>query len=132
MCDKNKEFWETNHKKNNRYWLTDSEPSYVYKLHGLTQDLLTPGQYVMEVGVGTGKSINKLAENQMVFAVDISEEALNKVKDVAIVIQVHHGKDWPKNVVDVALCHLVFQHCDDNDFRYIIRKVLESLTPGGC
>jgi len=35
---------------------------------------------------------------------------------------------WPKNKIDIALCHLVFQHCDDNDFRYIIRKVLESLT----
>jgi len=132
MCDKNKEFWETNHKTNNRYWLTDSEPDYVYKLHDLNTMLMILTQNILEVGVGTGRSIIRLAEiGHQVYAVDISDSALEKIKCFATAIQIHEGHVWPKNKIDIALCHLVFQHCDDNDFRYIIRKVLESLAPDG-
>lgn len=130
MCDKNKEFWEDNHKNNNRYWLTDSDPDYIYRLHGLTHDIVSPGQSILEIGVGTGRSIGRLAQNNKVFAVDIAESALEKVKDYATTIQIHTG-EWPENIIDIALCHLVFQHCDDNDFRWLIRNTIKSLTDEG-
>lgn len=130
MCDKNKEFWEEKHKEDNRYWLTDSEPDYVYKLHGLK--IFMPQQNILEIGVGTGRSIRKLAEwRHKVFAVDISETALEKIKSHAIPIQIYEKNAWPKNIIDIALCHLVFQHCNDNDFEYLLRMTLESLVSDG-
>jgi predicted TPR repeat methyltransferase len=130
--DKNREFWEGIHKDNNLYWLTNSDPDYVYKLHDLTKNISEPHQHILEIGVGTGRSVARLAGLQHhVYAVDISEDGLEKVKSYATTIQVHNERKWPKNKIDIALCHLVFQHCDDRDFSWIMKNVLESLTSEG-
>ncbi len=131
MSDKNRSFWEKMHKDNSRLWLTDSDPNYVYELHSLTKDLIRSKYNILEVGVGTGRSIIRLSDMHSVYAVDIAEEALKKVRLFATTIQVYDEENWPKDKIDIALCHLVFQHCNDNNFRYLIRQILESLTPKG-
>jgi SAM-dependent methyltransferase len=126
-----KAFWEEVHKKNTVYWLTDSDPDYVYKLHDITQEVAVPRKNILEIGVGTGKSIIHLKKLHNVYAVDIAEAALEKVKDGVITIQVNDQDRWPKNIIDIALCHLVFQHCNDNILKFVIKQVLKSLVLGG-
>ena len=131
MSSDNKAFWERIHRENTRYWLTDSDPDSVYKLHNLTKEILVPEKNILEIGVGTGRSIMHLKELHNVFAVDIAETALDRVKTYATTIQVFDRDKWPVNKVDIAFCHLVFQHCNDSVFKFIIGRVLESLVPDG-
>jgi len=131
MNSDNKAFWERIHRENTRYWLTDSDPGSVYKLHNLTKEILVPEKNILEIGVGTGRSIMHLKELHNVFAVDIAETALDRVKTYATIIQVYDKDKWPVNKINIALCHLVFQHCNDSVFRFIIERVLESLVPDG-
>lgn len=131
MTIKNKEFWEVAHKDNNQYWLTNSNPWHVYDLHNLTMDLTRSKYNVLEIGVGTGKSIMILSELHNVYAVDIAYKALERVELFVTAIQTYDIAKWPKNKIDIALCHLVFQHCDDDSFGFLIQQVLESLTCNG-
>jgi len=56
----NKYFWENKHLNNDTYWLTDSDPGYVYSLHNLGEDLKVFGKNILEIGVGYSmKSIDR-------------------------------------------------------------------------
>lgn len=131
IYNKSRNFWEKKHKNNDRYWLTDSDPDYVYDLHNLSTSLIRSKYNILEVGVGTGRSIIRLSELHDVYAVDIAKEALKKVKLFATTFLFDDESSWPKDLIDIALCHLVLQHCDETDLIILIKLVLESLTPKG-
>jgi SAM-dependent methyltransferase len=113
------EFWDTQHRQNSRYWLTDSIPAHVLAQHRVGRPT---NKRVMDIGVGTGGLVTYLAKygNTMI-ACDISPVALERVRYTAQVV-------LPKDLltvepVDLAICHLVFQHCVDATMFEIIRNV---------
>lgn len=114
------QFWEDNHIHNNPYWLSNSTPIDVLTLHNINYNVT--GKKILDIGVGTGRMSQYLFSNKnKVFSSDISEVALNNVKDIAIPYHTTKLKDIEK--VDIAICHLVFQHCTNQEVQRIINDV---------
>jgi hypothetical protein len=121
-------FWETKHENQERYWLTGSDLMGIMHYHNLTEQDFTDKK-VLEIGVGLGnlsKEINNFTNK--ISCCDISENALNNLGDWVT------NKCLTQNLntleaVDLAVCHLVFQHCVDSEVERIINDV--NLTEDG-
>lgn len=112
-------FWEKNHSNCDKYWLTGSTLSRVMNYHALSN---ITNLKVLEIGIGVGTMTEQLhLANNEVFACDISTEALKKVETFAKVYTTEQLELIEP--VDLAICHLVFQHCDDNEIERIIKSV---------
>ncbi len=133
MTDK-KELWEEIHKKNQLLWLTRSKSKSVLKYHDIVIDKKKKNQLkktIMEIGIGFGNSVNKLSKYYNIVAVDISSIALNRVRLIA---DTYLTQDLPKiknNSIDWGFSHLVFQHCDDEMVKFILRNVFEKIKTEG-
>jgi len=119
------EFWSKQHEADERFWLTGTPPALVFTMHGIE---VPENMTVLDIGVGTGDFTNWCAArgNQMI-ACDISETALNKVKATAETYLVEDLSKAPP--ADMAICHLVFQHCSDEMVLHILKSV--QLKPSG-
>jgi precorrin-6B methylase 2 len=114
-----KEFWEEQHRAGNRYWLTGSNPMRVLQQHRLE---MPQGKVVLDIGVGEGVFSRACARaKNTVIACDISETALHKVRLIARTFLVNDLVSAPP--VDLAVCHLVFQHCSDAMVKHILHSV---------
>jgi len=114
-----REFWEEQHRKANVLWLTHSNPLNVIRTHGLT---ISPDVRVLDIGVGSGGFARWChRQGNKVVSCDISEKALDKVKDVADTVLIDDIGSI--GVVDLAVCHLVFQHCTDEQILHILNNV---------
>lgn len=112
-------FWEINHSNCDNYWLTGSNLSDVLNYHSLTN---VSNIKVLEIGIGFGTMTEQLhLANNEVFACDISTEALKKVETFAKIYTTEQ-LDLIEPV-DLAISHLVFQHCDDDEIERIIKSV---------
>jgi SAM-dependent methyltransferase len=119
------DFWEDNHNKNDNYWLTGSLANQIFNIHEL-KDVVN--KRVLEIGIGLGYFTKELfLLNNQVYACDISQNALNRVKDFSKTYLTQELK--VVEPVDLAICHLVFQHCDDTEIERIINDV--NLTQDG-
>jgi SAM-dependent methyltransferase len=123
-----KEFWEIEHKKDSG-WLTGTAFKNLLSQFELTTDDITDKK-VLEIGVGKGSCSKELGQLASEFyCCDISEVALDKVKPLAKeVYQTINISQIP--AVDLAISHLVFVHCADNEILRIINGV--NLTKNGC
>ncbi len=124
------EFWDTAHAKQNGYWLTGSELAFLCELHEIDPP---KNKVVLEVGVGLGCATRELARDNRVIAVDISQAALDNLRDSRVVsrfLTENMGR-IPDNTVDFALCHLVFQHCEDDAVKFILEETIRTLRPDG-
>lgn len=115
-------FWNTHHVNSDNFWLTGSNLHEVLHYHNIEESILI-GKDVLEIGVGLGKMTHELSRvARNVYASDISEVGLNKVK--AITKKTVLSKDIVTlPPVDIAICHLVFQHCPDEEIHRIIKEV---------
>lgn len=121
------EFWQDQHYKNTP-WLTGTTLDMLLQQYGLTSDDFRDRR-CLEIGVGRGtvtRPLSDLAET--LYCCDISKHALNKVQSLAT------GTWLAQDIaqippVDVALCHLVFVHCDDRECQRILESV--NLTDQG-
>jgi len=112
-------FWEINHSNCDDYWLTGSSLTEVLNYHQLSN---VSNMKVLEIGIGFGSMTEQLhLANNEVFACDISTEALKKVETFAKTYTT--DKLDLIEPVDLAISHLVFQHCDDNEIERIINSV---------
>jgi len=117
-----KNFWEDKHKINDKYWLTGTSLGEIKKLHQLTDEDLK-NKKILEIGVGLGNLSNELVNyTENLICCDISEEALNNVNNKV------SKKYLTKNLnniepIDLAICHLVFQHCTNSEIERIINDV---------
>lgn len=116
------DFWEEKHKLQDNWWLTGSDFEIVKTLHNLN-DSDFKGKEVLEIGVGLGtctKALSFLADK--LYCCDISRTALANVSKYTIATYLTADlKNIPP--VDIALCHLVFQHCSDDEIVRIINEV---------
>jgi predicted TPR repeat methyltransferase len=122
-----KDFWETEH-RNQSGWLTGTE------FHGLLNqfDLTTEDiqdRKVLEIGVGKGNCTQELSRYaEELYCCDISERGLDNVKGYAT--QTYQTVDIAQSpAVDLAISHLVFVHCTDDEMLRIINGV--NLTENG-
>lgn len=113
-------FWEEQHKQNNTYWLSNYDSNSILKNHNFNvKDF--KGKEILDIGVGTGIFSKELSANNKVISVDISYEALDKVKNFA---ETYHTSLLNQiRPVDFAICNLVFQHCNNNEIERIINDV---------
>ena len=117
----NKEFWEKQHASNIKYWLTGTKLTSIQTYHRISFKEYKDRK-ILEIGVGLGDTLHSLREyTKNLYAADISDKALNKVSSFS---SVYSTKDLVKiPPVDLAICHLVFQHCDDQEVERIINDV---------
>jgi SAM-dependent methyltransferase len=130
MDIKYKDFWEDQHKGQKLLYLTGSSPEEVFTYHKIN-----PKSNItfLDIGVGTG-TMCRYQKNlgNVVVAVDISNTALKNVSGCAntrFLIEDFHKIETES--VDMAICHLVIQHCDDEMAKYIITNAYRALKPNG-
>lgn len=122
-----KDFWEGKHQENSN-WLTGTGFESLLAQFKITKDNFT-NKKVLEIGVGKASCSMEIAKLASEFyCCDISKIALDKVKDIAT--QTFLTTDISQApAVDLAICHLVFVHCTDEEMLRIINGV--TLTDGG-
>lgn len=118
-----KDFWETKHGVSDRYWLTGSSLGEIMSLHHITHNDLTDKD-VLEIGVGMGNlSHDVVKHTSKLICCDISETALSNVSEM--VSEKHLTTNLSEiKPVDLAICHLVFQHCTNDEIKRIINDVV--------
>ena len=122
-----KDFWETKHRANSG-WITGTEFENLLK-----QFELTPGNIqdkkLLEIGTGRGFCSREFSKySSELYCCDISDDALNKVKNFAK--QTYRTANITQApLVDLAVAHLVFVHCTDDEMLRIINGV--NLTTDG-
>lgn len=118
MIDKN--FWNIQH-ETGKHWIGNSPFQKVVEYHQLNLSNYK-NKKILEIGVGSGdfiKNIKNFTDNT--YAADISDIALEKLKNYAEIFSTDDLIKIPE--VDLAICHLVFQHCSDEEIERIINEV---------
>jgi len=123
-----KEFWESQHGKKNPYWLTGSSFDLYCKHH---QTDRPRNKTVLEVGVGQGHATREMARTNYIYAVDISQTALDALPQIGKRLLTPDMVKIPSDSVDFAICHLVFQHCEDDAVEFILKQSIRALKPSG-
>jgi glycosyltransferase involved in cell wall biosynthesis len=119
-------FWNDKHSTTDRYWLTGSSAEQVLGFHQVVGEFHRCKSF-LDIGVGFGgMSRHAKSKGKYVVACDISMVALQRLKGIA---SETHMIVQDASPVDLAVCHLVFQHCDDIVVSSIIKEV--KLTPQG-
>jgi len=125
-------FWNEQHKKNNIRWLTGSPTEEIFRYHKIESIVNeNTNLNVLDIGVGLGNMAKELCKKHNVISVDISQDALEKVKNIS---KIYLTKDMVKidsESIDLAICHLVFQHCDFNMVSFIIDQTIRCLKDTG-
>ena len=118
-----KDFWDTKHQASDRFWLTGSSLGGIMSFHKLTEEDIR-NKKILEIGVGLGNLSKELVNyTDELICCDISENALSNVSDK--VTKKYLTTDLNKiEPVDLAICHLVFQHCTDEEIERIINDVV--------
>ena len=123
------QFWEQKHALKDSTWLSGNPIDMYYKWFGLGPEQLQHKD-ILEIGVGLGYASAQLsAMASKLYCADISEEALRRVAMVATggCYQTMDIRSIPP--VDIAICHLVMVHCNDQEVSRIISDV--NLAPEG-
>jgi SAM-dependent methyltransferase len=125
---KNIQFWNQKHEDSDNWWLSDTSLKEVLTYHHLAENDFRD-RTVLEIGIGTGRMSREIKNlGCILYCCDISDKALDRVKDIADqTFLTEDIKDVPP--VDIAICHLVFQHCDNNEIFRILNDV--NLTAQG-
>jgi len=122
------EFWQNKHKVQSPLWLTGSYLNALCRVHEFE---VPKNQNVLEVGVGIGRATREFAKDNDVYAVDISRTALDNLGNIAKKYLTADMVDIPDDTIDFAICHLVFQHCENEAIGFILDQVIRVLKPGG-
>ncbi len=114
------DFWNNAHSKKLNYWINSSNSNDILNYHNFNQNI--SDKLILDLGIGLGYLTEYLSKNNKVISVDISDVALKKVKNIAY--KTYNTSELLKiEPVDLAICNLVFQHCDDEEIERIIREI---------
>lgn len=124
-------WWDRAHKNDSLLWLSGySGPSIWERLE--VDSLLRPGAVVLNIGVGLGYCTHALSgRGCTIYALDISDIALNRVRSIATPWLADNAANLPSNTFDVAISHLVVQHMLDDALLPQMTAVINSLKPNG-
>jgi SAM-dependent methyltransferase len=129
MMDK-QVFWNTQHAADNDYWLTRSDPESVIHRHGVWDIVNSSPNVIFDVGVGDGRMSRYLAaKGQKVIGIDISPVALGKLS-----CQTYTPtslSEYAGPGADLAICHLVIQHCSDKEVIALLTPIVRVLHSQG-
>lgn len=113
-------FWEKNHIDNNGWWISSSITAIdILNCHDI--DINISNLKILDIGVGAGNLTKYLSKNNTMISCDISNTALNNIKDYAKIYNTLELKNIEP--VDLAICNLVFQHCNDTEITRIINEI---------
>lgn len=113
--------WDKYHADNSAYWLTGSRLQHIVDSHCINLNNYK-NKAILDIGIGTGIFTKTLSVyTDKVYAADISKLALKKVSSFAKTYLTENLDKVEK--VDLAICHLVFQHCTDEEVERIINDV---------
>jgi Rps23 Pro-64 3,4-dihydroxylase Tpa1-like proline 4-hydroxylase len=113
-------FWNNAHSKQIKYWIDSSTANDILTQHKI--DKYISDKLILDLGIGLGYLTEYLSKNNKVISVDISDIAFEKVKEFAY--KTYNTSELLKiEPVDLAICNLVFQHCDDEEVERIIREI---------
>jgi SAM-dependent methyltransferase len=113
------DWWNHEHCERPLKWLGDTAPDVVFRTHGLSERDLA-GLSVLDIGVGTGRMSDRLRGlGCEVTSVDIAPEALARSSAQKKLLTWNLREAKP---VDVAIIHLVFQHCEDDEVLRLLRE----------
>lgn len=129
-CNVLKDYWDEQHRQQNKKALTGSTLDQYCELFGITKKFLKDKK-ILEVGVGLGKATRELGTlTDNLDVLDISLVALSNVAG-----WVARGydtvKELPLNYYDVVLSHLVAQHMNDSDLIIQMEHIIKSLVDNG-
>ena len=132
------DWWNTQHKKRAKEWLTGSTLTQ-YLNFFRSKHKYKNAKTVLEVGVGLGTATKRIfREKGEVYAVDISEKALQKVSHFANVYTTSNTESdiptldqLPTGVIDIAFSFLVAQHISDEMLVHHIHHVTRALKKTG-
>jgi hypothetical protein len=113
-------FWDNAHFKKLKYWIDSSNSDDILTQHQIDKNI--SDKLILDLGIGLGYLTKYLSKNNKVISVDISNIILEKVKEFAY--KTYNTSELLKiEPVDLAICNLVFQHCDDEEVERIIREI---------
>ncbi|MHC4570808.1 MAG: tetratricopeptide repeat protein [Planctomycetota bacterium] len=126
------EWWDYCQTTKNLWYLTGSKGHEVWERLNIT-DKIYPGQVVLNIGVGLGYCTGELVRKKcVVHVLDISEVALNRVKDIVAKAWLPSRlADLPVNTFDLAISNLVTQHMTNTDLLEQMHAVTRSLKHDG-
>lgn len=121
-------FWDVSHKNNISLWLTGSDPNYIVDYYKLS-DHLNSKRKILNVGVGLGTCTNfYFKSGHEISALDISKEALNRVKSFTYHTYLTSEIDSiPDGYFDLIIQHLVVQHMSYLDFTLQFKELLKKI-----
>jgi SAM-dependent methyltransferase len=111
-------FWQEQHKNKNEYWLSGTNNAeYILDLHKIDRNI--SNNKILDIGVGMGHLSRYLySKKNTMFCSDISQIALDNLNDIA---STYLTSDLSRiEPVDIAICNLVFQHCNDIEIQRIL------------
>lgn len=119
-------FWDTVHNTKNNNWIANSNPVKVFELYKISPPV---GKTVLDIGVGSGSMAKYLFSlKNKVICVDIYSTALSKIHLPVVKLLIGDLQKSPK--VDMAIMHLVIQHCEDKMVKFLLNNI--PLNGGGA
>jgi len=113
------------------FWLTGTPLSQYldfFEVHSEYEEAST----VLEVGVGRATAIKQMSlDKKEIYAIDISDTALNKVSALTKIYNVGEIEKLPSNSIDLAFSFLVAQHINDEMFTHHLTHILPALKKDG-
>lgn len=98
-----------------------------------------PKGIVLELGIGTGKNINFLLENDFIVeGVDLSNIAVDKLNETykeqkcRFWVEDITKLDIPKQRYSLIICSMVLSHLSEMQIIDLIKKIKDGLITGGC
>ena len=123
------EFWSKMHSEKNNYFLSDTNPAYIWDTLQVSQ-YFKPFIKVLNIGVGTGRCTKDLINRGLlVHTLDITKEA-SKAAEGALK-QYFSPKDLPENFFDLIISNQVTQHLTDAVLNEQLHYCIKSLTDSG-
>jgi 2-polyprenyl-3-methyl-5-hydroxy-6-metoxy-1,4-benzoquinol methylase len=128
---KRKEFWEKQHRTKNLRTLSGCSLDETLTFLQV-RELVQPKVNFLEMGVGMGHISKALYDHCFVSALDISQEALERVWPYCVATyNLDQIKELPTDYFDVIICHNLVQHIPTDLLIVEFIEIIRSLKPGG-